>query len=224
MGRPLRTTLGGYVYHVRCKGLQPKGIFRSDADYIDFLQVLMEASPRFDARLIGFCCLPNGWHMLVIPRRDGDLSKLIAWITITHSARWHLKPRRAASGGLYERRFKSFPVQDDQSVLDMLRFLESHVVPHTEDHPWRWCSAALRANADPELQQFTFLSMPPVPIPNDWSRQLRKQMEPELLAAIENCLKRGCPFGKPDWVERIAARMHLESTLRARGRPRLAGD
>ena len=37
---------------------------------------------------------------------------------------------------------------------------------------------------------------------------------------VETSLQRGMPFGDAGWVKRMAKRLGVESTLRARGRPR----
>ncbi|MEQ1826700.1 MAG: transposase [Pirellula sp.] len=222
MGRPLRTSLGGYVYHVLCQGIQPKGIFRSDQDYEDFESVLSEATQRFEPRILAYCCLQNHWNLVLVPRRDGDLSRLIAWITITHSARWHAKPRRSTTGGLYERRFKSFPVQDDVPLLDVLQYVESSPIRtrQTSATEWRWSSAYRRVAMSHQPSNGQFLSTPPVALPNDWDRRIKMEMDSDKIDRIERSIQRGAPFGSDEWVQRTAVKMNLESTLRPRGRPR----
>ncbi|MBW8017327.1 MAG: hypothetical protein FVQ82_14190 [Planctomycetes bacterium] len=38
-------------------------------------------------------------------------------------------------------------------------------------------------------------------------------------ADFTNCIKRGCPYGETDWVEKTAEELNLQSTLTKRGRP-----
>ena len=149
MGRPPRNSQGGYVYHVIARGMKPKPMFRSVDDYQEFDTVLVQAVDRFEPRLLAYCVLPKHWHLILTPRKDGDLSKLMAWLTTTHSARWHTKPQRAGTGGLYKRRFLAFPVQDDLKLLDVLCFVESHplrsgLVKSLSD--WQWSSGWRRDN------------------------------------------------------------------------------
>jgi putative transposase len=40
------------------------------------------------------------------------------------------------------------------------------------------------------------------------------------MGSVAPVRERGTPFGNAFWVERTAAQLHLESTLRPRGRPR----
>jgi len=225
MGRPPRISLGGYVYHVVCRGLQPKGIFRSNDDYEEFVTVLAEAVERFEPRVLSYCALPKHWHLVLTPRRDGDLSKLIAWMTVTHSARWHTHPRRASTGGLYERRFRSFPVQDDASLLEVMRFIESH--PKRSGFcdsvlEWKWSSAARRSiAAGTDKPMDTIVSSPPLALPSDWPCMLDEELPNEILSKVIRSIQRGCPYGDDAWIVRTAKKMALESTIRPRGRPKL---
>ena len=221
MGRPLRNSQGGYVYHVIGRGLKPKPMFRSTEDYQEFDRTLAQAVDRFESRLLAFCVLPKHWHLVLIPRKDGDLSRLMAWLMTTHSARWHTKPRRSGTGGLYERRFRSFPVQDDMMLLNIIHFVESHplrasLVELLDDWPW---SSLVRRSIERPLSG-PLLSSPPVPLPLDWSHRLSLAMSVEKLDEIKHCIQRSCPYGEAEWVQKTAARLNLESTLRPRGRPK----
>jgi putative transposase len=44
------------------------------------------------------------------------------------------------------------------------------------------------------------------------------------LEAVRRCAQRGSPLGEETWVESIARRLNLESTLRPKGRPRTRPD
>ena len=221
MGRPPRNSQGGTIYHVIGRGLKPKPIFRSMEDYREFDVTLAQAVDRFDARLLAYCVLPKHWHLVLIPRKDGDLSKLMAWLTTTHSARWHTKPRRAGTGGLYERRFRSFPVQDTKKLFDIIQFVESHPLRSgmvALPNDWPWSSVSRRGNES--ATSGPMLSIPPVPLPLDWTEQLSLEMSTATLDQIKHCIQRSCPYGDAGWVQKTAAKLSLESTLRPRGRPK----
>ncbi|MCY2984871.1 MAG: transposase [Planctomycetota bacterium] len=223
MGRAPRNSQGGYVYHVIGRGLKPKPMFRSIEDYQDFDSILARAVERFEPRLLAYCVIPKHWHLVLTPRKDGDLSKFMAWLTTTHSARWHTKPKRGDSGGIYERRFRSFPVQDNAQLLDVLRFVESHpiragLVEALSD--WPWLSSSRRVQ-EPDAA-WPLLSIPPVPFPSDWNEQLSSEMPLETLDRINHSIHRSCPYGAPEWVQKTAVRLGIESTIRPRGRPKKA--
>src|SRR5438270_7729787 len=124
MGRPLRAADGGYVYHAlnRATGRHP--LFQKDGDYEAFERVLAEACARVPVRLLAYCVMPNHWHLVVWPKADGDLSRFTAWLTLTHTQRWHAHHHTAGTGHLYQGRFKSFPVQEDDHLLIVCRYVE----------------------------------------------------------------------------------------------------
>ena len=221
MGRPPRNSQGGYIYHVIARGLKPKPIFRTEEDYGDFAAALAQAVERFEPRLLGYCVLPKHWHLILTPRKDGDLSKLMGWLMTTHSARWHAKPLRAGTGGLYERRFRSFPVQDDVKLLDVLGFMESHPVrAGLVESAIQWPWSSLPGRGKQTESNRPLLSSLPVPLPERWKNLLDSGVSVEAFAAITHCIKRSCPYGEQAWVEKTAVRLGIETTLRPRGRPR----
>jgi putative transposase len=61
------------VYHVLNRANGRQTIFRQEADYEAFEQVLAEAGQRVDMRLLAYCLMPNHWHLVLWPRADGDL-------------------------------------------------------------------------------------------------------------------------------------------------------
>src|SRR5271154_2044973 len=94
-------------------------------------------------RLLAYCSMPNHWHLVVWPRNDGELSPLVGWLTLTHTQRWHAHHRSAGSGHVYQGRFKSFPIQEDEHFHTVARYVErsalrANLVGRGED--WRWGS------------------------------------------------------------------------------------
>ena len=61
--------------------------------------------------------MPNHWHLVVWPRKDGELSRFVGWLTLTHTQRWHAHRHSTGSGHVYQGRFKSFPVEEDEHFL-----------------------------------------------------------------------------------------------------------
>jgi putative transposase len=64
----------------------------------------------------------------------------------------------------------------------------------------------------------------PVPRGNDWLEWVNAPMLDAECERIRHCIRRGAPLGDESWTERSAATLGLESSLRSRGRPRLARD
>ena len=111
MGRPLRSTSADVVYHVLNRANARTMLFDDDGDYAAFERVLAQACERVSMRLLAYCVMPNHWHLVVWPRRDGDLSRFMNWLTLTHTQRWHQHRHTVGDGHVYQGRFKSFPVE-----------------------------------------------------------------------------------------------------------------
>jgi len=219
MGRSKRITLGGYVYHVLNRANGRLRIFRKDSDFLAFEQILAQGIERFDMRICGYCIMPNHWHLLLWPRRDGDLSAFMRWITLTHTQRYHVSHGTIGIGHLYQGRYKSFPVQDDSHYLTVLRYIESNPAAAglvRRAGQWLWSSFAVRQGYEAAFE----LSDGPMELPPNWGRLLHENIDQPELDHIKNSIKRGAPFGDVSWKQRTAAKLNLESTLRPRGRPK----
>src|SRR5260370_40110639 len=147
MGRVLRTDVGGLVYHVLNRANARMPLFGKAGDYDAFERVLGEAHARYGTRILAYCVLPNHWHLVLWPQRDGELSRFVGWLTLTHTQRWHAHRHSAGSGHLYQGRFKSFPVQEDDHLLTVLRYgdrnpLRANLVGAAGE--WHWASLGRR--------------------------------------------------------------------------------
>ena len=220
MPRPLRTAPGGLVYHVLNRASGKRRIFEHDRDYLAFEQVLAEVQERVPMRILAWCVMPNHWHLLLWPRRDGDLSNYMRLVTLTHTQRRHAHRGSAGTGQIYQGRFKSFVVQDDSHFLTVSRYveanaLEARLVSRAEN--WRWGSLwrVLRGKADQPPQIHPW----PLTPPSDWLSYVNQPKNGNELETLRHCARRGRPYGDEAWVQAVAQQLGLRSTLRPRGRP-----
>src|SRR4051812_22663538 len=126
MPRTARAAVGGTVYHVLNRGNGRMRIFRKPADYLAFIAILAEALQRVPRiELFAFCLMPNHWHLICRPKSDRDLAAFMSWLTNTHVKRYRAHYSRT-SGHLYQGRYKSFPVERDEHLLIVLRYVEGN--------------------------------------------------------------------------------------------------
>ena len=88
------------VFHVLNRANARATIFEKPEDYAAFERVLKEALDRVDMRVLSYCLMPNHWHLVLWPRRDGDLSRFMGWLTLTHTQRWHAHHHTVGTGHL----------------------------------------------------------------------------------------------------------------------------
>jgi putative transposase len=197
-------------------------IFEKDADYEAFERVLEEGHERIPLRILDYTLLPNHWHLVVWPRTDSEVTDFLQWVTVTHTMRWHAHYHTSGSGHLYQGRFKSFPVQTDEHLFSVLRYVERNPVraglaERVED--WRWGSAWRRHQRKAALK--SVLADWPTGRPRNWLDYVNRPQTEAEVAALRRCVQRGTPYGSELWMKRSATRLDLQSTLRPRGRPRL---
>lgn len=225
MGRSLRVASGGLVYHVLNRANSRLRIFFDEGDYAAFEKVMAEAVERHGMRVLSYVLMPNHWHLVVWPRKDGDLSRFVGWLTLTHTQRWHAFRRNAGVGHLYQGRFKSFPVQDDHHLRILCRYVERNplragLVDLAEE--WRWSSLWRVMHGREEGEGLPPLVDGPLERGRGWGKFVNSVQTGKEEEALKASLLRGRPFGDRAWQEKMASQLGLKSTMRPRGRPRLS--
>ena len=220
MGRPHRVAAGGYIYHVLNRANARMTIFKKDADYEAFEAVLIQAVERFEMRLLVYCVMPNHWHLVVWPQKDGELSRFVGWLTLTHTQRWHAHRDSAGSGHVYQGRFKSFPLQDDDHFHTVARYVERNPLRANlvrTAQAWRWGSLAKWQQGTADSR--SLLAPWPISRRPGWVDYVNAPLTEAELGAVRRSIERGTPLGDANWCDRTIARLGLETTVRPRGRP-----
>jgi putative transposase len=223
MPRVARHAPGGIIYHVMNRAHGRLRLFKKNQDFVTFQQVLIAAHRRVPIRILGWCLMPDHWQMLLWPRRDGELTRFMRWLTLTHAQRWKHAHGAVGAGHLYQGRFKSLPVQQDQHLLTLLRHvyrnpLDAKLVKRAQD--WRWSSLWTRLHSTDELNRLLLEPRHwPIAPRRNWIDLANTPLTADQEQAAQTAIKRGRPFGTDAWVRRTAAKLNLEHTLRPQGRP-----
>jgi putative transposase len=217
MPRTARASVADYCYHVLNRGNGCAEVFHKPADYEAFLEMVAAASDRLPLRVLGYCVMPNHFHLVVRPRGDGDLGRWMQWLLTTHVRRY--RRHYGSSGHVWQGRYKAFPCQHDDHLATLLRYVEQNalragLVSRAED----WQHGSLHAASTGTGP----VPLAPGPRPRDraWKAWVNQPMSASELTAMRHCVQRGTPYGSDRWVARTATKLGLESTLRPRGRPR----
>jgi putative transposase len=217
MPRPKRIAPGGYCYHVLCRGNARQRVFRKEGDYTAFLALFDEAQEKLPMRIVGYCLVPNHVHLVLWPKEDGDLSRWMQRVLTTHVRRYH--EHFHGSGHVWQGRFKAFPIQADEHLLMVLRYVErnplrARLVAAAADWPYSSLGRDRRAPRP------AWLVDGPAPRGRNWAAHVERPQTEAELAALRHSVHRGTPFGSDRWCARTVTSLGLESTLRPRGRPR----
>jgi len=193
-------------------------VFHKDGDYEAFLKAMAHACVEIAMPVLGYCLMPNHFHLVVRPMHNGDLSTWMHWLQNTHVRRYH--QHYHGSGHIWQGRFKSFPIEDNEHLLTVLRYAERNPVRAklvARAEQWQWSSARYWQD---EMGRPSYLVNGPVRRPKDWLKWVNQGAAADNLEELRRSVNRGTPFGALDWVLRTAEQMGLEATLRPRGRPR----
>jgi REP-associated tyrosine transposase len=144
MPRTARASRGGYCYHVINRGNGRAEVFHKDADYQGFVRLIGDACTRLPMRVLGYCLMPNHFHLVLWPHKDGDLSRWMQWLLTAHVRRYH--KHYAPSGHVWQGRFKAFPIEEDDHLLTVLRYVERNPLRAElarRAEKWAWSSLAI---------------------------------------------------------------------------------
>ena len=210
-------TARGLIFHVVNRAAKRARLFSDPNDYAAFEQLLAEAIGSFDVEVFAYCVMPTHWHLLLMPLEDGSLPRFMHWLTTTHARRWQLAHNCEGLGAVYQGRFKSIPVGNDEHFLWVTRYVERNALRAnlvTRAEEWRWSSLWRRARLDTP-----WLATWPVPVPSGWVEHVNRPQTDAELAGFRGAMQRNEPFGTAEWRQQIEGALKSRRS-RPRGRPR----
>jgi len=225
MPRTARNAPGGFIHHVLKRSVGRMRLFSKEADFAAFQRVMIEAHQLHPIRILAYCILSNHWHFAVWPERDDQVTAYFRWLAHTHAMRWRVAHRTVGYGHLYQGRFKSFPVESDEHLLTVLRYVERNsvgagLVARAEE--WPWSSPWSRSHGDDAIK--AILAPWPVERPSDWLKRVNTPLSARELSRIRLSIARGRPYGSDEWTRRTAENLGLQHTIRPEGRPPKRGE
>ena len=177
------------IYHALNRGNERRRIFRKDEDFEAFIRILHEGLEKYPLELFSFTLMPNHWHLVLRPAKDGQMGRFLRWVSATHTLRHHGHYQRHGYGHLYQSRFKSFPIQDDSHFYVVCRYVERNplradMVESAQD--WRFGSL-FRWNQPIEPKPKLLSKWPIARLPN-WNDRVNKPLAGKELEAVRSCV------------------------------------
>lgn len=159
MGRPHRRRSATGIHHVMNRGVDHQPIFFADGDRLELGQRLADIHDTFGVVTLAYCLMANHLH-LVLRAPDGVLPEAMHHLTSTYSHR--LNARRGRDGPLFRGRYHSIPVESDEYLLWVTRYVHRNAldiagVETPRDHRWSSYRTYLGLRPSP-----TFLDRQPV--------------------------------------------------------------
>ena len=96
-------------------------MFYKNEDYNAFERIIAESLERYEIQLFAYQLMPSHWHLVRRSGEDGEMIRFIRGITATHTMRGHAHYYTSGQVHVYQGRFKSLPLQDDDYFLTVCR-------------------------------------------------------------------------------------------------------
>lgn len=194
MGRRPRDLAGGGIYHVVNRGALRSPLIADVVDARLFRGAMRDALLLHPVDLLGWCLMPNHWHLLLRPQAAEALPAFIRWLTLAHSRRWQVLHGRPGQGTLYQGRYRSARIEGDAHLLTVLRYIERNpvragLVASAADWPWSSLGVRLSGRAGR-------LAASPVPLSADWLAHVDAPQTAGEEAAVRRALS-GNKAGRP---------------------------
>ena len=208
MPRTARQSLRGMIFYVLNRGNARDRVFADDADYAAFEKVLAKTQAKVFVRVLSDCLMPNHWHLVLWPLKDGDLGCFMQKLTTTHVRRWHLHHPPVGTGHLHQGTFKTVPTEEDDHLDTVLRDVERNamrptMVERTED--WTW-NSLWRWLHPTEHQEKPIFRPWPIPRPHDWVTRVNRALTKRSGSRASLCRPR------PPLRLRVMARSNRQTT------------
>jgi REP-associated tyrosine transposase len=206
MARIARVVVPGLPHHVTQRGVRSMPVFFSAKDREEYLELMAASAKRFGLEFWAWCLMKNHVHFLVVPKRADSLARGIGDAHRRYTRMVNF--RQGARGHLFQERFHSYVVQQDNHAVAVGRYIELNPVkartaPSAEEY--RWSSAAF--NSRKSRSDMLLARRQLGKITGPWRKVLRDGQDALERLQIELHMNTGRPLGSDRWVRSLERRL-----------------
>ena len=210
MPRRRRFCPAGIPVHVIQRGNNRQVLFTSDKDIAAYANWLKEGAIKFDLRVHAWVFMTNHVHLLVTPLQNGAVSRLMQYLGRLYVRYFNYS--HARTGTLFEGRFRSSLVQEDEYLLACQRYIELNpvragMVGDPGDYLWSsYRTHGLGTQAQLWTPHAVYLSL------GDDAKARQKAyrglmselLEQQVMVKIRHCVNTGLVLGSEKFRKRVA--------------------
>ncbi|MBS8265685.1 transposase [Mesobacillus boroniphilus] len=142
MARKARVKSTSGIYHVMFRGVNRQDIFHDDEDRMKFLEILKKYKEYAGLVVYAWCLMSNHIHLLLKEGEEG-IGATMKRVGVSYALFFNWKYQ--TSGHLFQNRFNSESVEQDDYFLTVVRYIHQNpvkagMVGRVED--WRWSSCS----------------------------------------------------------------------------------
>ncbi len=138
MSRSARCRSDSRIYHIMLRGINRQDIFHDEKDCLRLLETIRKYKDVSRVDIFAYCIMNNHIHML-LRESEESVSGFVKRISSSYVF-WYNK-RYARCGHLFQERFKSEAVDDEEYFLTVLRYIhqnpvKAEIVKNACDYKW----------------------------------------------------------------------------------------
>ncbi len=225
MARQPRIDLPGIAQHLVQRGNDRQPCFFRDIDRTRYLQDLRELSLKGACDVHAYVLMTNHVHLLVTPLQSGAISRLIQSLGRRYVR--YINDTYGRTGTLWEGRYKSHLVANDEHLLRCYRYIELNpvragMVSHAGGYRWSSYHHNALGRADPLIRPhvcYSCLARSEAERQHAY-RELVQQACDEDASRFSNHMRHQRPMGSDRFRAAIEAQLGRKLTPGKVGRPR----
>jgi putative transposase len=222
MPRVARIVVPGVPHHVTQRGNNRQDVFFVDDDRRVYLKILAAQCRRYGVTMLAYCLMTNHVHLVPVPGRADALAKAIGrthWLYSQYVNRMH-----GRSGHLWQNRFYSCPLGDEEHALLAVRYAERNplrVGLCRVARRYRWSSAAAHCDgAEDELGLLDLKSWKQLAAGLNWERELALPMSEREIAGVRRATHTGRPLASDKFLSKLEHALGRRLRALPPGRPK----
>ena len=225
MARLPRLTVAGMPHHVIQRGNNSGDIFVDAQDRQTLLDLLRDASRRFEVDVHAYVLMPNHFHLLLTPRTDQTLPLFMQ--AVGRSYVRYFNNRHGRSGTLWEGRYRGTVLQAEDwlipSMVSMdLNPVRAGLVARAGD--WPWSSYAHHAGLRHDsliTPHRVFWALGNTPFARDaaYVAKVEAGLSAQVQEQISDAALKGWALGDAHFLQQLQQQSERRVTRQRAGRP-----
>lgn len=161
MSRNARKKSESGIYHIMLRGINKQAIFEDDEDRVKLLKVIKQYKNVSKYEIYAYCLMDNHVHLLL---KETVESMGLAIKRICGSYVYWYNWKYGRIGHLFQERFKSEVIEDDEYFLTVLRYIHHNpikagLIEKVKEYKWssynEYIGKAVLADIDFPLEMFS---------------------------------------------------------------------
>jgi len=230
MPRRPRLAIPGIPWHIIQRGNNRGACFYAEDDYRYYLQTLTEQAEHYGCAIHAYVLMTNHVHLLLTPSETDSASQLMKHVGQRYVQYINRTYRR--TGTLWEGRFRSCLVQEENYVLTCYRYIELNpvragMVKEPSEYPW----SSYRTNALGEANDmisphwlYTGLGKEAATRQQAYRDLFKGQLDSRVVDTIREATNGNFALGNDQFKEEIEQMLQRRARPGIPGRPRKVED